>query len=54
MICAAIGEGVVAFFTGKLMDLFGIDMLFYSLFGYNFILLLALLVTIYLLKSVKS
>ena len=36
------------------MELFGINMLFYSLFGYNFILLLALLATIYLLKSVKS
>ena len=54
MICAALGEGILAVITGYLMNFFGIDMLFYSLIGINVFLLLAYYIVEYLLESEKK
>ena len=54
MICAALGEGILAVITGYLMNFFGIDMLFYSLIAINLFLLLAYYIVEYLLEGEKK
>ena len=51
MICAALGEGVLAVITGYLMDIFGINLLFYSILGINIFLLATLFLVTELLKE---
>ena len=51
MICAALGEGILAVITGYMMNFFGIDMLFYSIIGINVFLILAFYLVEYLLEK---
>lgn len=51
MICAALGEGVIAVIVGYFMNFFGINMLFYSILGISFILLITLIVMVKLLNN---
>ena len=54
MICASLGEGVLAVFTGYLMDFFGINMLYYSIIGINTSMMVAYLLTVLVIDKEKE